>query len=163
MTPEDLKALFGRLTRGPVPTQKKKVFAYSGRLATLLEMIPGTVLVQGSVFDAVEGASPSLSEEALARFMAKALADHATKLRAHRTMSVVVLTDAAVLARYQVPLTALFECVSDGHAVVLHVAEDLSTPSWTVPSYIRFEPTEVWRYFETALPDQAMLLRRTEV
>jgi len=162
MNIEDLKALFGRLTRGPVPTQQKKVFAYAGRVGRLLEIIPGAVLVQGSVLDAFRADGVPTAEEAMPRFMGRALADHVLELRAERSTSVVLLSDAAVLARYRVPLTPLFESVGDAHAVVLHVAEDLTVPSWPVPPYLRFEPGEVWRYFETTLPDQAFMVRRTE-
>lgn len=162
MNLDELKALFGRLTRGPVPTQKKKVYAYAGRAAHLLELIPGAVLVQGSVLDAFDEQHAPQAEEAMPRYMARALADHALALREGRATSVTLLADAAVLARYRVPLTQLFESVGDAHAVVLHVAEDLTVPAWPVPSYLRFEPAEIWRYFETTLPDQAIMVRRTE-
>lgn len=163
MTPMELETILGRLAKGPVPTQKKKVFASVGRVTDTLILIPGTILVQGSVIEALIDKTAPKTEESIPRFIAQSLADYVLALRAQRPTSVTFLSEAAILASYRVPLTALFECVGDSHAIVLHVAEDLSAPSWTAPSYVRFEPTEIWRYFETTLPDQTVVVRRKEV
>lgn len=51
MTVDDLRILGDRLRHGPVPTQAKKVYACRGHIQDLLEIIPGSVAIRGSVLD----------------------------------------------------------------------------------------------------------------
>jgi hypothetical protein len=52
MTLDDLKILADHMSYGPVPTQAKKVYAYLGHVRELLQVLPGTIVIRGSVLDA---------------------------------------------------------------------------------------------------------------
>jgi hypothetical protein len=156
MTLDDLKILADRMTYGPVPTQAKKVYAYMGHGHELLQVLPGTIVVRGSVLDAcAEGGLPT-QEETIPQFIqAQLMAYIETRQERHKT-SVLLLDDAEVIARYRLPMTFLYSLVGDTHAIVLCVARGGSPQSWKLPTYVSFHPHEITDFFERTLGDQCI-------
>jgi hypothetical protein len=54
--------------------------------------------------------------------------------------SIIVLQEAALLVRYRVPLSFLYDLTGDAHAIILHVDEGFSSKAWTFPFYVHYNP-----------------------
>ena len=154
MTLDDLQILAAPMTYGPVPTQAKKVYAYLGHVHELLQVLPGAIVIRGSVLDAcVEGGLPT-QEETIPQFIQTQLIAYIeTRQKRHKT-SVLLLDDAEVIARYRLPMTFLYSLVGDTHAIVLCVARGGSPQDWKLPTYVSFDPHEITDFFERTLGDQ---------
>ena len=156
MTVDDLRILGDRLQHGPVPTQAKKVYTYLGRIQDLLEVIPGTVAIRGSVLDACVGCDLPIQEEAIPQFIQEQLTTYIESRRKGRETNVFILDDAEVIARYRLPMTFLYSLAGDTHAIVLCVARGGSPQGWKPPSYVRFDPNDITDFFERTLGEQCI-------
>jgi len=79
------------------------------------------------------------------------LGEWLSELQDKRQTSVIVLRDAAILYRYQVPLTFLYDLTGDAHAVILHYARSGTARDPAFPPHIRFDVSDVTRFFEDSL------------
>jgi hypothetical protein len=156
MTLKDLKILADRMTHGPVPTQAKKVYAYLGYVRELLQVLPGTIVIRGSVLDACAEGSLPVQEETIPRFIQAQLMTYVESRRKGRETSIVLLDNAEILARYLLPMTFLYSLVGDTHAIVLCVARGGSLPGGKLPTYVSFDPHEVTDFFAHTLGDQCI-------
>lgn len=109
MTVEDLKTLVARLETGPVPTQEKKLFGVLGAIEELQRIVRGSLLIDKSLLDAFTGTEIPESDEKLRELIPERLSAWLSDLQDKRQTSVIVLRDAAILYRYQVPLTFLYD------------------------------------------------------
>jgi hypothetical protein len=156
MTLDNLKILADRMSYGPVPTQAKKVYAYLGHVRELLQVLPGTIIIRGSVLDACAEGSLPIQEETIPRFIQTQLMAYIeTRQESHKT-SIFLLDDAEIIARYRPPMTFLYSLVGDTHAIVLCVARVGSPQGWKLPTYVSFDPHEITDFFERTLGDQCI-------
>jgi len=151
MTVEDLKTLIARLATGPVPTQEKKLYAVLGTIEELRRIVRGGPLIEKSLLDAFTGADISESDEKLRELIPRRLCEWLSSLQDERRAGVIVLRDAAILYRYQVPLTFLYDLTGDSHAIILHFTRNGAARAPTFPAYVRFDTSEVTRFFEDSL------------
>jgi hypothetical protein len=156
MTLDDLKILADRMTSGPVPTQAKKVYAYLGHVRELLQVLPGTIIIRGSVLDACAEGSLPTQEETIPRFIQAHLRMYVETRQKGRKTSNFLLDDAEVIARYRLPMTFLYSLVGDTHAIVLCIARGGSPQDWKLPTYVSFDPHEITDFFERTLGDQCI-------
>ena len=156
MTLDDLQILADRMSYGPVPTQVKKVYAYLGHVHELLQVLPGTIVIRGSVLDACAESSLPIQEETIPQFIRAQLMVYVENRRKGRETSVFLLDDAEVIARYRLPMTFLYSLVGDTHAIVLCVAGGGSPQGWKLPTYVSFDPHEITDFFERTLGDQCI-------
>ena len=156
MTLDDLKILAARMTYGPVPTQAKKVYAYLGHVHELLQVLPGTIVIRGSVLDACAEGSLPTQEEVIPQFIQAQLMTYVESRRKRRETSIFLLDNAEILARYLLPMTFLYSLVGDTHAIVLCVARGGSPQGWKLPTYVSFDPHEITDFFERTLGDQCI-------
>jgi hypothetical protein len=156
MTLDDLKILGDRMSYGPVPTQAKKVYAYLGPVRELLQMLPGTITIRGSVLDACAAGQLPSQEETIPRFIQAQLTTYIENRRRERKMSIFLLDDAEIMARYRLPATFLYSLVGDIHAIILCIAQGSKLQSWKPPTYVRFDPDEITHFFERTLGDQCI-------
>jgi hypothetical protein len=156
MTLDDLKILADRMTHGPVPTQVKKVYAYLGHVRELLRVLPGTIVIRGSVLDACAEGSLPIQEETIPRFIQAQLMTYVESRRKGRETSIFLLDNAESLARYRLSMTFLYSLVGDTHAIVLCVARGGSPRGWKLPTYVSFDPHEITDFFERTLGDQCI-------
>ena len=105
-----------------MPTQAKKVYAYLGCIHDLLHVIPGAVVIRGSVLDAGAGGDLPTQEEAIPQFIQEQLMTYIETCQERHKTSVLLLDNAEVIARYRLPMTFLYSLVGDTHAIVLCVA-----------------------------------------
>ncbi|MGH9752780.1 MAG: hypothetical protein ACREA2_08340 [Blastocatellia bacterium] len=151
MTVADLKTLVARLATGPVPTQEKKLFAVLGTIEELRQIVRGSLLIEKSLLDAFTGVETPESDEKLRELIPERLSEWLSDLQEERQGGVIVLRDAAILYRYQVPLTFLYDLTGDAHAIILHYARSGIARAATFPPHIRFDISEVTRFFENSL------------
>lgn len=151
MTVEDLKIMVARLATGPVPTQEKKLFAVLGAFEELRRIVRGSLLIEKSLLDAFTGVEIPESDEKLRELIPERLSEWLSELQDKRQTSVIVLRDAAILYRYQVPLTFLYDLTGDAHAVILHYARSGTARDPAFPPHIRFDVSDVTRFFEDSL------------
>jgi hypothetical protein len=158
MTVADLKTLVARLATGPVPTQEKKLFAVLGAIEELRQIVRGSLLIEKSLLDAFTGVEIPESDEKLRELIPEHLSDWLSDLQDKHQAGVIVLQDAAILYRYQVPLTFLYNLTGDAHAIVLHYAQSGTARISTLPAYIQFDTSEVTRFFEDSLGHNCLTL-----
>jgi hypothetical protein len=159
MTVEDLKTLIARLATGPIPTQEKKLYAVLGAIDELRQLIRGNHLIEKSLLEAFNGAEIPESDERLRELIPERLSEWLSGLQNKRQASAIVLRDAAILYRYQVPLTFLYNLTGDAHAIILHYAPSGTTEQTPMfPAYIRFDTSEVTRFFEVSLGPNCLTL-----
>lgn len=158
MTLEDLKTLIARLATGPVPTQDKKLYAVLGRIDVLRQIVRGDLLIEKSLLDAFTDAEIPDSDEELRELIPKRLSEWLSCLQNKRQASIIVLRDAAILYRYQVPLTFLYDLTGDAQAIILQYAQGGTARTTTFPAYIRFDTSEVTRFFEDSLGPNCLKL-----
>ena len=156
MTVDDLRILGDRLRYGPVPMQAKKVYAYLGHIQDLLEIIPGSVAIRGSVLDACAGCDLPTQKEAIPQFIQEQLTAYIESRRKGRETSVFILDAAEVIVRYRLPMTFLYSLAGDTHAIVLCVAWGGSPRGSKLPSYVRFDPNDITDFFERTLGEQCI-------
>jgi hypothetical protein len=154
MTREDLIRLASRLTQGPVPTLEKKVYGYQGNIAPLLAALPPSITVLTRVTDACEEHRLPVQAEGIPAYLREQLAALIRRLQAGRTTSLIVIQEAALLARYRVPLPLLYELTGDAQAIILHLDEGLSLQEWTIPAYVTYHPDAPASHLEKALGSQ---------
>lgn len=151
MNVEELKSLAARLADGPVPTSEKKLYACLGAFSVLQPIIPAGVLIDSSILDAFDANGIPESEEALRELIPQRLSARLAELQRRRSTSITILRDAAILCRYQVGLTFLYNLVGDGHAILLNQSWPEGAMPNPFPPYVRFDPKEVIRFFERSL------------
>jgi hypothetical protein len=154
MTRDDLIRLATRLVQGPVPTIEKKVYGYQGSIAPLLAALPPSITVLTRMTDACEPHALPAPAEGLPVYLRQQLAALIRRLQAGRTTSLMVMQEAALLARYRVPLPLLYELTGDSQAIILHLDEALSAQAWTFPAYVTYHPDVPASYLEKALGSQ---------
>lgn len=154
MTRENLIRLATRLAQGPVPTLKKKVYGYQGKISALLEVLPASITVLTGVTEACEKHELPAQAEGIPAYLQGQLIALIRRLQARRTTSLIVLQEAALLARYRVPLPMLYELTGDAHAIILHLDEGLPPAAWTFPAYVTYHPDAPASYLEKALGSQ---------
>jgi len=158
MTVEDLKTLIARLATGPVPTQEKKLYAVLGAIEELRQIVRGNLLIEKSLLDAFTGAEIPESDEKLRELIPARLSEWLSGLQDKRKTGVIVIRDAAILHRYQVPLTFLYDLTGDAHAIILHYSQSGTVQNPTFPAYIRFDTSAVTRFFEDSLGPNCLTL-----
>lgn len=151
MNIEELGRLAARLATVPVPTVEKKLYACLGSWQSLRAALPAGLVVEGSVCDAFDGGEIPEADETLRGLLPQRLSAHIAELRQGRATSLVLLRDAALLYRYRVPLTFLYDLVGDAHAIVLQQSWQPGKPSQAFPQYIKFAPQDITRFFASSL------------
>jgi hypothetical protein len=154
MTREDLIRLTTRLVQGPVPTLEKKVYGYHGKISSLLDALPPSITVLTRVSDACEKHGLPAQAEGIPIYLRGQLAALIQRLQTGRATSLIVIQEAALLARYRVPLLLLYELTGDSQAIILHLDEGLPPQAWTFPAYVTYHPDAPASYFERALGSQ---------
>jgi hypothetical protein len=154
MTRENLIRLATRLAQGPVPTLEKKVYGYPGKISPLLDALPPSITVLTRVTDACEKHELPAQAERIPAYLREQLAALIRRLQAGRRTSLIVLEEAALLARYRVPLPLLYELTGDAQAIILPLDEGLPPQTWTVPAYVAYHPDAPASYLEKALGSQ---------
>lgn len=140
MTREELVRLAARLAHGPVPTPHKKVYGYQGDLRPLLEALPPAITLRTWVTDACRKDNLPAQAERIPGYLRERLTTHLHALQHGRPTSIIVLQEAALLVRYRVPLSFLYDLTGDAHAIILHVDEGFSSKAWTFPFYVHYNP-----------------------
>jgi hypothetical protein len=154
MTSADLIRLATRLVQGPVPTLEKKVYGYQGKISMLLDALPPSITVPTCVTEACEEQGLPAQAEGIPAYLREQLAALIRRLQAGRTTSLIVIQEAALLARYRVPLPLLYELTGDAQAIILHLDEGLPPQAWTFPAYVTYHPDAPASYLEKALGSQ---------
>jgi hypothetical protein len=154
MTREDLIRLATRLAQGPVPTVEKKVYGYQGEIAPLLASLPPSITVLTYLTDACEKHTLPAQAEGIPTYLREQLTALIRRLQTGRPTSLIVVQEAALLARYRVPLPLLYELTGDAQAIILHLNEGLPPQAWTFPAYITYHPDAPASYLEKALSSQ---------
>jgi hypothetical protein len=154
MTRDDLIRLATRLVQGPVPTLEKKVYGYHGKITSLLDALPPSITVLTRVTDACEQHALPTQAEGIPVYLREQLAALIRRLQAGRATSLIVIQEAALLARYRVPLPLLYELTGDSQAIILHLDEGLPPQAWTFPAYVTYHPNAPASYLERALGSQ---------
>ncbi|HXH08411.1 MAG TPA: hypothetical protein VNP04_01350 [Alphaproteobacteria bacterium] len=134
MTRDDLICFATRLVQGPVPTLEKKVYGYQGHITPLLAALPPSITVLTRVTDACEPHGLPTLAEGIPVYLREQLAASIRRLQASRVTSLIVIQDAALLARYRMPLPLLYELTGDSQAIILHLDEGLPPQAWTFPA-----------------------------
>lgn len=158
MTVEELKGLMTRLANGPVPTQEKKLYAVLGPIEELRRIVHGGPLIEKSILDAFIDAEIPESDEKLQNFIPKRLTAWVSEIQKRRETSVLVLSEAAMLYRYQTPFTFLYNLTNDAHAIILHCPQSKAGGVQSFPPYIGFDTSEVTRFFEDSLGPNCLRL-----
>jgi hypothetical protein len=156
MTVEGLKELAARLLVGPTPTTEKKLYAFSGPIQILRDAIPGPLLIDGNILDAFNSEEVNIPEDKLRELIPRRLSAHLLHLEETRRTSVIILRETMILYRYRIALTFFYELVGDTRAIVLHYPGEQPQQLRAFPSYIRFDPGEVARFFENGLGPQCL-------
>jgi hypothetical protein len=154
MTREDLIRLATRLVQGPVPTLEKKVYGYQGKVSSLLDTLPPSITVFTRVTDACEKHALPAQVEEIPTYLRERLAALVRRLQVGRMTSLIVIQEAALLARYRVPLPLFYELTGDAQAIILHLDEGLPPQAWTFPAYVTYHPDAPTSYLEKALGSQ---------
>jgi hypothetical protein len=137
-----------------VPTLEKKVYGYQGYIAQLQAALPSSITMLTRVTDACEEQGLPAQAERIPTYLRDQLAALIRRLQAGRTTSLIIFQQAALLARYRVPLPLLYELTGDAQAIILHLDEGLSPQAWTIPAYVTYHPDAPASYLEKALGSQ---------
>jgi hypothetical protein len=156
MTIGSLKELAARLLVGPALTTEKKLYAFSGPIQILRDAIPGPLLIDSNILDAFNPEDINIPEDKLRELIPRRLSIHLAQLQEPRRSSIVILREAMILYRYRILLTFLYELVGDARAIVLHYPGNQPQQFRAFPSYVRFDPGEVARFFENGLGPQCL-------
>ncbi len=140
MTRDDLIRLATRLVQGLVPTLEKKVYAYQGHITPLLAARPPSITVLTRVTDACKQHGLPTLAEGIPVYLREQLPGLIRRFQAGRATNLIVVQEAALLARYRVPLPLLYELTGDSQAIILHVDEGLPPSSLDVPSLCHLPP-----------------------
>ena len=154
MTRADLIHLATRLAQGPVPTQHKKVYVYQGEIKSLFDALPPSITVRTRVTDACDSASLPTQTEQIPVYLRERLAAHIQKLQHGRSTSSIVMQEATLFVRYQVPLSFLYDLTGDVHAIILHIDEEFSPKEWTFPSSVHYNSEATGDALEQLMGDQ---------
>jgi hypothetical protein len=106
------------------------------------------------VTDACEQHALPAQAEGIPVYLRAQLAVLVRRLQAGRATSLIVIQEAALLARYRVPLPLLYELTGDSQAIILHLDEGLPPQAWTFPAYVTYHPDAPASYLEKALGSQ---------
>ena len=106
------------------------------------------------VTDACDGHGLPAQAEWIPAYLREQLATLIRRLQAGRTTSLIVIQEAALFARYRVPLPLLYELTGDAQAIILHLDESLPPQTWTCPAYVTYHLDAPASYLEKALGSQ---------
>ncbi len=162
MEPDAFKSLLARFAQRPVPSLAgRHVYLWHGELPALHALMPSGLSVHLDLWDLARSLprTPLAVDEARRVLQAAIeawLDRHPPPVGAQR---VVVVTGAALLARYRMPLNVFFNRAGEAQMFVfiLPPHETAFRPRRPLPLYVDFDPQATLAYLRTKLGDPAII------
>jgi hypothetical protein len=159
---DDFKSLLARFAQRPVPPiAGRHVYLWHGELPALQALLPSGLSAHLDLWELARSLprTPLAVDEARRLLQAAIqswLENHAPPTGAQR---VGVITGAALLVRYRVPLNAFFDWAGETQmfVFVLPPHETAFRPQRPLPPYVDFNPHATLHYLQTKLGDQATI------
>lgn len=158
----NFRTLLTNFAQRPMPPiAGRHVYLWHGELAALYALLPSGLGIHLDLPELARSLArtPSAADEARRLLQAAIqswLENHAPPTGAQR---VVVITGAALLVRYRVPLNAFFDWAGETQmfVFVLPPHETAFRPQRPLPPYVDFNPHATLHYLQTKLGDQATI------
>ena len=162
MVLDDFKTLLSNFSKRPVPPiADRHVYLWHGELSALRGLLPPGLSMTLDLFDMTRSLqrTPFSIDEArrVLQTAIQSWLDHRAPLSG--TQQVVVITGAALLARYRAPINAFFSSAGESQMFVFVVPrhETALQPRGSLPGYVDFSPHATLEYLQTKLGDQATI------
>lgn len=159
---DDFKSLLARFAQRPVPSiAGRHVYLWHGELPVLHALLPLELSVHLDLWDVARSLprAPLAVDEARRVLQAaiEAWLDH--HLPPVGAQRVVVVTGAALLARYRMPLNVFFNLAGESQMFVfiLPPHETAFQPRRPLPPYVDFDAQATLTYLHTKLGDPAII------
>lgn len=158
----DFKALLASFAQRPAPAiAGRHVYLWHGELPALRALLPPGLSIDLDLFEISRSLprTPFAADEArrvLQAGIQSWLDAHAPPAGVQRA---VVVTGAALLARYRVPLNAFYVHAGESQMFVFVVPSHATSfrPQKPLPAYVDFNPQATLEYLHTKLGDQATI------
>ena len=162
MVLDDFKTLLSNFAKRPVPPiVDRHVYLWHGELSALHALLTPGLSTTLDLFNMTRSLqrTPFAIDEArrVLQTTIQSWLDRQAPLSG--TRQVVVVTGAAMLARYRVPINAFFNSAGESQMFVFVVPryETALQPQGSLPGYVDFNPQVTLEYLQTKLGDQAII------